>query len=431
MGNQMRFTANEQGTDPLLGKRLPTGSWGEIMLAMLPFLLILLVDGLPKLLVEGGLLTWEDAGMRILNTGLTVLSIASLLAIFTLAWRQSWPAWSATWYPFFCIPPLLLAVGLSALLMQGRLDFTISQEVVMYIWVPLIIAVLLYTVTRLDPLRGLLTALPVIYLLWLNNMEFVPDSIELAIKVPSIALICLAIAFILRRGDWRAGLYAVLGMNLAVGALFAYAGIYHGGTLWFVAPGPNPVEVARSLIPQYLATSAILLGPLFAWKFRQAGRSGSRNGVIAYHLALAGLLLVIMANLAGLMLTLQVDSPSLVSNSMAPVIALGIGAYLVGVIWLYRYEPFSRTASGWAERVLLTLLPLGIPVAFMLTFITWKWPVSNLYGIPLLWVLPHAISLSLGLIWLGLSAWVVARGGESSGMAVSLQGPSKVLILGQ
>lgn len=431
MGNQMRFTANEQGTDPLLGKRLPTGSWGEIMLAMLPFLLILLVDGLPKLLVEGGLLTWEDVSMRILNIGLTVLSIATLLAIFTLAWRQSWPAWSATWYPFFCIPPLLLAVGLSALLMQGRLDFTISQEVVMYIWVPLIIAVLLYTVTRLDPLRGLLTALPVIYLLWLNNMEFVPDSIELAIKVPSIALICLAIAFILRRGDWRAGLYAVLGMNLAVGALFAYAGIYHGGTLPFVAPGPNLVEVARSLIPQYLATSAILLGPLFAWRFRQMGRSDGRAGNIAYHLALAGLLLVIMANLAGLMLTLQVDSPSLASNSMAPVIVLGLGAYLVGVIWLYRVVPFSRTASGWMERVLLAFLPLAIPVTFMLTFITWKWPVSNLYGIPLLWVLPHAISLSLGLIWLGLSAWVVARGGESSGMAVSLQGPSKVLILGQ
>ena len=75
-------------------------------------------------------------------------------------------------------------------------------------------------------------------------------------------------------GDWRAGLYAVLAMNLAVGALFAYAGIYYGGTLPFVAPGPNAVEVARSLIPQYLATSALLLGVLFAWKLRQAGQAG-------------------------------------------------------------------------------------------------------------------------------------------------------------
>ncbi len=128
MGNNIRYTTNEQGADPLSGKRSPAGGWGEILLAALPFLLILLADGLPKLLVEGGLLTWEDAGMRILNTGLTVLLIGCLLAIFILAWRRRWPAWSATWYPFFCVPPLLLAVGLSTLLTQGRLDFTISQE---------------------------------------------------------------------------------------------------------------------------------------------------------------------------------------------------------------------------------------------------------------------------------------------------------------
>jgi hypothetical protein len=49
----------------------------------------------------------------------------------------------------------------------------------------------------------------------------------------------------------------------------------------------------------------------------------------------------------------------------------------------------------------------------MLPFITWKWPVSSLYGIPLLWVLPQAVSLALGLVWLGLSTWVVRRGGEA------------------
>ena len=432
MGNQIRFTDNEQGAGPGLGKRPPAGSWAEIILAALPFLLMLLADGLPKLLVEGGLLAWEDAGMRILSTGLAVLLIACLLAIFLLAWRRRWPAWSASWYPFFCVPPLMLAVGLSAWLGQGRLDFTISQDVVMYLWVPLIIAVLLYAVTRLDPLRGLLAALPVIYLLWLLNMEFVPDTIELAIKAPSIALICLAIAFVLRRGDWRAGLYAVLAMNLAVGALFAYAGTFHGGTLPFVAPGPNAVEVARSLIPQYLATSTFLLGPLFAWKFRQAGRAGGRGGKIAYHLALAGLLLVIMANLAGLMLTLRVSSRSVASSSassMAPAIVLGLGVYLVGLIWLYRYAPFDRTASGWAERVLLLLLPPAIPVIFMLTFITWRWPVSSLYGIPLLWELPHAVSLPLGLVWLGLSAWAVTRGGEASGPAEAVQGASDSPII--
>lgn len=434
MGNQIPSGVNEQGAEAASGKRTPAAGGGEITLAALPFLLILLADGLPKLLVEGGLLAWEDAVMRILNVGLLVLMVASLLAIFGLAWRRRWPVWSATWYPFFCIPPLLLAVGLLNLLVQGRFDVTISQEALLYLWFPLIVAVLLYAVARLDPRRGLLAALPVIYLLWFPNMEFVPDALELAIKVPSIALICLAIAFVLRRGDWRAGLFAILGTNLVVGALFAYAGIYHGGTLPFVAPGPSPVEVARSLIPQYLATSAILVGLLFAWRLRQAGRSTGHAGVTAYHLALAGLLLVIMANLANLMLTLRYDSPRPYrssSTSLALAIVFGMTVYLAGVIWIYWKGSLSGTAAGWVERVLLLLLPLGIPLTFMLPFISWKWPVSNLYGVPLLWELPQAVSLGIGLAWLALSAWVVTRGGEASGRATSFPLTSEALMFGQ
>jgi len=413
MSNKIRSTTNEQGADLIKG-RTPAAGWGEVGLAVLPFLLILLGGGLPMLLVELGLLTWEGAGMRILNTTLIVVLVACLLVVFILAWRRKWPAWSATWYPFFCVPLLLIPVGLLALLAQGQFDFTISQDVVMYVWFPLFIAVLLYAVTRLAPRRGLLAALPLIYVLWTPNMEFVPDSIELSIEIASILLVCLTIAFVLRRGDWREGLYAILAVNLAVGALFAYAGIYYGGTLPSTAPGPNLVEVLRSLIPQYLATSAILLGPLFAWKFRQMGLAEGRGGKIAYHLVLAGLLLIIMANLVGLMRTLQVDSPgSSASDSMWLVIILGLGIYLAGVVWLYRYETFPRTDSGWAQGSLLALLPLGIPAMFMLPFISWKWPVSNVYGTPLLWVLPHAVSLSLGLVWLGLSVWVITRRGEA------------------
>lgn len=394
--------------------RPASASWGEVALAVLPYLLALLMGGLPMLLVVTGLLTWEDTGMRILNIALSVLLVAVPLVVFILAWRRRWPVWSATWYPVFCIPLLLLPVGLVSLLEQGRFSLTISQDAFIYIWLPLLVAVLLYAVTRLDPRRGLLAASPVIYLLWVPNMEFVTDSIEIAITVAGSLLFCLAVAFILRREGWRSGLYAILGTNLAVGALYSYAGIYHGGTLPFSAPGPNLVEVMRSLIPQYLATSAILLGLLFAWRFSQMGRSGGRGRIIAYHLVLAGLLLAIMVNLAGLMLTMQADSPdSSASDPVLPLLILGLGAYLVGVIWLYRYESFPKTAAGWAESILLPFLPLGIPVMFIMPFITWKWPMSDLYGIPLLWVLPHAVSLSLGIVWLVLSVWVVTRSGEA------------------
>jgi hypothetical protein len=179
MNEQTQYTTKEQGVEASLRKKSSAGGRGELILAMLPFLLILLTDSLPKLLVISGLMTFQEAGFRILNTGLLIVLIGSLLAVFILAWHRKWPIWSATWVLFFCIPPLVLAVGLANWLMQGQLDFTISQDVVIYFWIPLVIAILLYAVTRLDPLRGLLAALPVVYLLWETNMESVPDSIEL------------------------------------------------------------------------------------------------------------------------------------------------------------------------------------------------------------------------------------------------------------
>lgn len=410
MNDKISSTTDAQSPEPVLKETQPA-SRGEIFLAVLPIILFSLVGGLPMLLVALGLLTWESAGIRFLNIGLAVVLVACLLAISILAWRRRWPLWSAIWYPVF-IPLILLLAGLAAL--QAQFEFAIDQEMVLYVWLPLFVAILLYAVTRLDPLRGLLGALPVIYLLWLPNMEFVPDGIELSITAASIALACLTVAFVMRKGDWLTALFAILAMNLAVGALYSYAGIYHGGTLPFVAPGPNLVEVLRSLIPQYLATSAILLGPLFAWRFRQMGLAAGRGGKIAYHLVLAGLLLVIMTNLAGLMLTLQADTPgSSASDPLLPLLILGLGVYLVGLVWLYRYESMPKTASGFAQGILLPLLPLGIPVMFMLPFVSWKWPVNELYGIPLLWVLPHAVSLSLGVVWLGLSVWVITRGGEA------------------
>ena len=352
--------------------------------------------------------------MRILSTALTVVLVACLLVVFVLAWRREMAGLVGHLVPGFLCPAAAAYGRAGVLAGAGAARFQ-PQPGCVYLYLDA--SARRGAAVRRDAaapaarpagsFAGDLLALE-------PNLEFVPDSIELAITVPAIAPglpdDCLCPA----PGRLARGLYAILAMNLAVGALFAYAGIYYGGTLPFTAPGPNFVEVVRSLIPQYLATSAVLMGPLFAWRFRQAGLAGGRGGKIAYHLALAGLLLVIVANLAGLMLTMQVDSPnSSAGDPLVPVIILGLGVYLVGLIWLYRYELFPRTASGLAEGILLPLLPLGIPVMLMMPFISWKWPVSNLYGIPLLWALPHAVSLALGLVWLGLSVWVVTRGGET------------------
>ena len=308
----------------------------------------------------------------------------------------------------------MLAVQLSSLLFKN--GFLISQNLAFYLIFPAVVAVVLYTVTRRTPLHGLLASLPILYLLWMViNEEFVPDPIEITVKVPSMILICLVIAYLLRRGNWRTGLIAVLATNLVVGFLFSYAGIYHGGTLPDTAPGPSLVEVVRSLIPQYLATGAILLGPLFAWNIRKAGRSMGRIGRAGYHLALAGLLLVILANVIGLEMWQDDLSRSIKEtfhSFLAITVAFGLGAYLLGLCFslCYRIINLKRNSSLPREILrgtLLALLPLAIPITFALPFYSSTRPISVLYGIPYLWKLSLDLTLSIGLVWLFLSVWVV------------------------
>jgi hypothetical protein len=252
---------------------------------------------------------------------------------------QKWPIWSVSWYVFFIILGFFVITRLT----DSLVGIEIIQEVLLYQILPLTIAILLYAVVRFDPLRGLLASIPITYALWQPNMEFVPDSIEIFIKIVSTILICLTITFLLRRTNWRIGLYAVMAMNLLVGILYSYAGIFHGGSLPFSASGPNIVETGRSMVPQYLATCAILIGPLFAWRLRRIGHSGGKAGLISYHVTLVGLLLVILTNLAAVMKgtnNIYTVPTMLTDNFLTMVIVLGMGMYLFGLIVLYR-DPSS------------------------------------------------------------------------------------------
>jgi hypothetical protein len=436
MRNNHPLITNRENFDPGGRKKLSTHGRGEIFLAALPFVLILVADVLPKILVEAGLLSWEAPAWEVLNTTLSVLLIATFLLIIILGWHQKWPTWSASWFPFFALVPFGLVSWLLNLLLEKNSATALNlQSIFLYQLIPLMVAVLLYAVTRIDRVRGLLAALPVLYILWSPNMEFVADPIEVSIKIISSILICLAIAFILRRGDWRSGFLVILAVNLVIGFLYSYAGSYHGGTLPFTASGPNIVEVLRSLIPQYLATSAILLGPLFAWMFRQEGLASGRVGKFSYHLVLAGLFLVIIANLAGLMVGLEYSSTTSMlfsKNVLVMEIILGLASYGFGIYLLYKDSRQFGDAYSFAERLLLIVLPLALPIALVLPFFSWRISISRLYGIPLLWKLPHDLAYTLGVIWLLLSVWLITRKREDPTLLASLvdspEAPSSSII---
>ena len=407
------------------GRRASTPGWDQAFLGALPFVMILIVDALPKLLVRAGVSGRESAGTQVLNVVLAALWGGTFVLALVLAWRRGWPLWSAIWYLFFAALPLGLLSWLLSFALPGQVSSQLS-EIEVYLVIPLSIAGLLYWVTRLDRLRGSLAALPVLYVLWLPNMEqtpnhIIPLHIEIVIKAASIALISLTIMLIIRYGDWRTGLWAILATILAVGLQFSYAGIYYGGTLPFTAPGPNPIEVLRSFIPQYLVAGAIILGPRLAWMFRQTGRRSGVSGKVGYHLALLGLLVIMAANLASLMSGLNnYTGYGWLSYTLGRSIYLALGGYILGLAMLYWGARRSGALLDLVEMVLLAILPVALPLTFALPFITSTSPVSYVYGIPLLWDLPQSLVLGAGLVWLALAAWLVTRRPTAAPPAVAV-----------
>jgi hypothetical protein len=416
----MQTSANEPmiGGDSVWssGRRSAPPGWSQAFLGALPFLMILIVDALPKLLVGAGVSGPESAGMQVLNVVLAVLLGGTFVLALVLAWRRGWPPWSASWYLFFAVLPLGWLHWLLSTLLPGQVNSTLSG-IEVYLVIPLLMAGLLYWVARLDRLRGALAALPILYVLWLPNMEqtprhIIPLKIEIVIKAASIALISLTIILIIRYGDWRTGLWAILATILAVGLQFSYAGIYYGGTLPFTAPGPNPIEVLRSFIPQYLVAGGIILGPQLAYMFHETGRRSGVSGKVGYHLALLGLLVIMAANLAGLMRGTS-GYPSgykwLTYTALERWIYASLGAYILGLAMLYWGAWRSGALPDLVETVLLAILPVALPLTFALPFITSTSPVSYVYGVALLWDLPQSLVLGAGLVWLALTAWLVTR----------------------
>jgi hypothetical protein len=400
---------NKNPPSEKLASQLSRPGWGAAFLAATPYVLILILDALPKLFVLAGVSTWEAPGMQILSTTLGVLALIVFLGVLALAWRRKWPLWSASWYLFFGVVVLLPFGWLYSLIAQKRAQIQLS-ETVTFLVIPLLIAGALYWVTRLDRLRGLLAAIPIVFYLWLPNMEFVPDNIEVTIKAISAIMVTVAVTTIVRNGNWRTALWVILLTNLAVGLQFSYAGIYHGGTLPFVAPGPSAAEVLKSFLPQYLAISAILLGPFLAVKFREIGRLSGLTGNAGYHLALFGLLVIFAANLVAVMQGTN-DAMDVQSTEriLRWVIYLALGGYCVGLLLLFWAAREAGALPGLVEMGLMIALPLAIPLVLTLPFISWKWPISPLYGIPLVFGLPTAIVFIGGLLWLLLCIWLVTR----------------------
>jgi hypothetical protein len=398
---------------------------GEIILVVVPFITLLIIQSIPQLLVLAGVVRWESRSIPVLQVIIGVFVVLLLLGGLLFAWRTNWPRWSATWFIFFCLFCISPLVYLTTLFEDVSRVADIFSEFVGFILLPLIIALLLYWVTRLDPIKGLLAVLPVVVLIWIPNMEFVPDQIEIPISIVSMVVAAFGAVAILRLGDWRIGLWLVILAAGLIGLLYSYAGTYHGGSLPYSAPGPNPLEVLKNFIPQFLAMSAIVLGPFLAVSFRGIGRHSGLTGRISYHLALIGMLLVLACALANFFVL--TDSRVQVLRGSAYLLLnelflFGLLFYLVAVLILGLVYLRQQPIRGWLEYSLLSLLTLFLPAVLMMPvmqpFSTYFDAISSFAWI---YSLPLALIAILGFAWFFLAGWLVTHHNQQNSSPGTLQ----------
>lgn len=391
----------------------PTGSWREGILAALPYLMFGIFETLGSLLGEIGVISPENKGMQALNYAGLVCLAGTIFVTLIFAWRRGWPLWSASWYLIYTLPLLWLMIWL----VNQTLDpFSALGQISSFLIVMLLIGGVLYAITRLDRSRGMLAALPLLYLLWLPNLEqtpnhIIPFHIRIGLVVASMVFVVLGLIAMVRIRDWRASFWIVLATILVVGLQYSYVGIYHGGTLPNIAPGPSPLEVLKSFLPQYLAAFSILIGPLFARMFRTTGGRGGIGGKVGYHLALLGLLAVIVSNLVGVSISIgdYFGDTRPVFIVLEWLIKIGLVGYAAGLSVLYGSARRSGNLPDPVEMILLAILPALMPLAILSPFIYATRPMTPLYGFPVLWELPQGLVLTAGLTWLLLSAWLVTR----------------------
>ena len=390
---------------------------GEALLAALPYLLIGIVEVVIRLLTKTGELSLQSEQVIRLNYAMLIFLVATLLPALVVAWWRQWPLWSASWYLFYALPLFWLLVWL----VPRTLDpFSALGQIAGVLLGMLLIAGLLYRISRLDRLRGILAALPILYFLWLPNMEqtpnhMIPLPIMIFVEAGSAVIVALAVIAMVRLRDWRMGFWIALATFLAVGLQYSYMGIYYGGALPNVAPGPSPVEVVKSFLPQYFAAFSILVGPLFATLFREIGRSNGTGGKVGYHLALLALLAIITASLVGLGIRVGdfFGDPGSTFMALGWVIRVALVGYAVSLGVLYLSARRCGALPDAIGMVLLAVLPMAMPLTMMSPFVFATRPLTQLYGFPAVLALPGAVVLGAGLAWLLLSAWLVTRRHET------------------
>jgi hypothetical protein len=347
-----------------------------------------------------------------------VAFLLAALGIFIFAWRKHWPRWSAGWYIFW-----LLAVLVPLSLLSNFWDvpnfFYVFVQPLLWAFILIVIAWLLYRLSCQDAVKGILAALPVMGMTWFLHQEFVRDDLEGIITLISWLLIAVCAVLILRFNSLRAGVLLALGANILIGLAYAYEGIYFGGTLNFDAPGANWIQVLRSFLPQWVAISTLVLGPLLARNIREIGFRIQPAGLWMYRLALSGLLLLIFCNVIASMIYTTDDLRRSLQGKevfLNTITWIGLAIFITGFSLLSRKALHDKVLKSPWILLLLGLSSLYVPFALLLVLLAgftltlpffWYPAWSMLQGVSPIQQFPEFWPAALGVFWVIAASWLV------------------------
>jgi hypothetical protein len=378
----------------------------------------------------------------LLPSSQTVFNIVSTLLVFgllavgvTWAWKSGWPRWSGGWtawgWVVLLVPPGLLLQYLGRPVGYALSEFYLSVVLFMAL------ALLLYRLMCKDPIRGILAALPLMNLLWLPHLEYVPEvrkGVVLLVTWLVIALVSMLIMKLQR-------VSAAVGLALLATFLVALSCTYAANYLRVYPPdAPASLTTHRAdfsdlsyyFAPTLVGCFTLLLGPLLASELWKLSKGSGKAGQMGFFLAFSGLFLSLIGNLAAMWFFENGKFALWVQgvpgsgwgarsnflyflNRLSPAFFtslayVGVALYIIGSLWVVFASRRLLGIPTLSVSILLVLVPILLPVLAM--YPAWFGLVNVPAQVPFGFLHPERFrypAYLIGLFILGVAGWLAAQ----------------------
>ncbi len=402
-----------QGTS---GTRLPA-SWSQAFLAGLPHVCFAALIGLGSVLpdtVSGYFLGWS----------MIALVVIGFILAFFFSWRSQWPTWGASWYGYAGILVLILAT----LPGQGWNPpiSVIIDAAGSLLLLGVTLLTLRYWLTRRDPIEGMLVGLPVIIIYWVPLMEFIQYPLRTWLVLSMFLVSALGAGLILRENNVSKGIWILLGVSVAAGLPLALARTY-----WYVTPAWVPPaeavppeyfdpaslhQVMRLFSGQFLAGTALALGPILGWGVWRLGKMYDPIGRLAAGLLISGMAVNLFGlysywrwfehvdyfDALGLPFLYKPDGALSVFMIYAGLIGIAVGGFCLGAL-AWRRNPLLGVSMGLSGLLIPHLAMIQVYSGFHI----------SMPGIPLalnaLSPTVQSAVFELAILLVILIGWVIAQ----------------------